>query len=383
MPLPIPGLPSRRALAATAVAAITLLSAVGCADFSDQERSAKAGSFTTMPDGGGGPQQPPPPPPPTEDDQPPPSGPCVDPNPAVIATCLGTTSGVRPADPEGKSTYVAERTTGKIIISQRFGPQRTVATVPVDSAGDGGLIDFELSPTYLQDQMIYALVSTGSDNRVVRIASGDSVKPILTGIPKGATGNMGSISFVSPTELRVATGNAGNPAAANDPGSLAGKVFTIDPNLSEPRPKIIAAGFGSNVALCPDLESGSLYVADSGPEGDRLQQVEAGGVRTLWSWPERPGITGCAVAGGVISVSMAKAFRIDSLSAPSNANPAVGTPQQGDVKEQYGAVGRMTSFGPAMQIATINKSVSGAPPVNTNDRVAIYTSSGSSADDNT
>lgn len=383
MPLPLPGIASRRALAATAVAAITLLSAAGCADFSDQERSAGAGSFTTVPDGAAGPQAPPPPPPPTEEDRPVPSGPCVDPNPAVIATCLGTTSGVRPADPEGKSTYVAERTTGKIIISQRYGPQRTVATVPVDASGDGGLIDFELSPTYLQDQMIYALISTGSDNRVVRIASGNSVKPILTGIPKGPTGNMGSINFVSPTQLRVATGNAGNPAAADNPASLAGKLFTIDPNISEPKPAIIASGFGSNVALCPDLESGSLFVADSGPAGDRLQQVEAGGLRTLWTWADRPGITGCAVSGGVISVSMAKVFRIDSLAAPSNANPAVGNPQQGDVKEQYGAVGRMTSFGPAMQIATINKSVPGAPPTATNDRVAIYTGGASSADDNT
>lgn len=46
---------------------------------------------------------------------------------------------------EGKTTYVAERTTGKIIVSKRYGPQRVLATIPVDASGDGGLIDFAFS----------------------------------------------------------------------------------------------------------------------------------------------------------------------------------------------------------------------------------------------
>ncbi|MFZ2509895.1 MAG: PQQ-dependent sugar dehydrogenase [Gordonia sp. (in: high G+C Gram-positive bacteria)] len=367
-----------RALTAAAAAALLALPLTGCADFSDQDRSRQAGPFSSVPERGG-PGQDQPPPPDTEETDPP-KGPCVDPNPAVIATCLGTTGGVRPADPAGKTTYVAERRTGKIIISKRYGPQREVAAVPVDGGGDGGLIDFELSPTYLQDQMIYALITTGEDNRIVRIAPGNSVKPILTGIPKGATGNMGSISFVSPSELRVATGNAGNPGAANDPSSLAGKIFSIDPDAPAPRPTMIAAGFGSNVALCPDPLSGTLFVADSGPAGDRLQQVEAGGLRLLWSWADRPGVTGCAVTEGVISVSIASKFRIDSLTAPTNANPTVSEPQASDVKEQFGAVGRMSTFGAAAQIATINKSVPGAPPTTTNDRVAIFAGSASAED---
>lgn len=381
MPLSLPSAPARRALVTATLAALTL-TAAGCADFSDQDRSAQAGTFTSVPPRTGAPYTPPPP----EDEEdgtgPPPTGPCVDPNPAVIATCLGTTAGLRPADSEGRSTYVAERTTGKIIISKRYGPQRVVATVPVDGAGDGGLIDFELSPTYQQDQLIYALVTTGSDNRIVRIAPGDSVKPILTGIPKGATGNLGSISFASPTELRVATGDTGNAAAADDPRSLAGKLFTIDPNLDDPQPTILASGFGGNVALCPDPESGRLYVADSGAAGDRLQLVEPSGMRKLWSWADRPGITGCGVAQGLISVSMARAFRIDTLAAPTNASPSVGEPKQTDVKKEFGAVGRMTTYGPSLQIATVNKSVSGAPPTTTNDRVSRFMGA-TPAEDNT
>lgn len=371
--------PSRtRTAAVAAVVTLLALPVAGCADFSAQDKSRQAGSFSSVPEGGG--LRPDQKPPQSSEETDPPTGPCVDPNPAVIATCLATTGGVRPADPEGRTTYVAERTTGKIIISKRYGPQREVAAVPVDGAGDGGLIDFELSPTYQQDQMIYALITTGEDNRVVRIAPGNSVKPILTGIPKGATGNMGSISFASPSELRVATGNAGDAGASTNPGSLAGKIFSIDPDAPNPRPRMIASGFGSNVALCPDPQTGALFVADSGPAGDRLQQVEAGGLRLLWSWADRPGLTGCAVTEGVVSVSIASKFRIDSLAAPTNANPTVSEPQAADVKEQFGAVGRMSTFGGAAQIATINKTVSGAPPTTTNDRVAIFSGTAGAED---
>lgn len=129
----------------------------------------------------------------------------------MIATCLASTGGVRAGDDEGAVTVVAERTTGKIITTKRYGPQRVVASFDVDGSGDGGLIDFAFSPTYQQDQLIYALITTPTDNRVVRLAPGDVAKPILTGIPKGATGNMGAILFASPSELLVATGNAGNP----------------------------------------------------------------------------------------------------------------------------------------------------------------------------
>ncbi|MFT4087587.1 MAG: PQQ-dependent sugar dehydrogenase [Gordonia sp. (in: high G+C Gram-positive bacteria)] len=373
--------PTRRR---TALAALMCLALVlsGCADFSAQDHSADAGTFTSEPDG---PHTiaPPPTTPSDDDGGDPPTGPCVDKDAAVIATCLASTSGVRPASADGRSTYVAERATGKIIISKRYGPQRVIATVPVDGSGDGGLIDFELSPTYDQDQMIYALISTGSDNRIVRIAPGDSVKPILTGIPKGATGNMGSISFTSPTELRVATGDAGNPASADDRGSLAGKIFTIDPTTVDPKPRILATGLGSNVALCPDPENGKLYVADSGANGDRLSVVEPSGLRKLWSWADRPGLTGCATGSSWIAVSIASKRRIDVLAKPTDASPSIGEPSQQDYSKTYGAIGRMTTFGgAAMQIATINKSTPRANVVSTDDRVAIVIPNQSN-DDNT
>ena len=365
--------PARRGLLLVVLISVLTLLLGGCANFTDQDRTREEGAFTSnpvpdivAPDEPTAPAQPG-----DENTGPPPTGPCVDPDGSVIATCLATTSGVRPADSEGKATYVAERTTGNVIISKRYGPQRVLYTLPVDASGDGGLIDFELSPTYAEDRMIYALITTGSDNRVVMMAPGQEPKPILTGIPKGATGNMGSIWFRSPAELVVATGNAGDPAAATNPSSLAGKILTIGPNGGPP--KIVAAGFGSNVSLCPDPSSDKLYAADSGaPEGDRLFEIEQTGPKLLWQWNDRPGIGGCAAGEGAIYVAMTRAKRIDSLMAPTAENPTMSNPTPIDLAKRFGAIGRLVAIPGGVQLATVNKSTAGAPVKSFDDRVAIF-----------
>ena len=377
--MPLPSSLSRRAVTA-AVLLATVVASGGCASFDDQQKTATQGTFSEVPDDA---QQVAPPSPQPEEPVDPPTGPCVDPNPSVIATCLNQTSGVRPADAEGKTTYVAERTTGKIIVSKRYGPQRAVATVDVDGSGDGGLVDFELSPTWTEDQMIFALITTPSDNRVVRIAPTGSVKPVLTGIPKGATGNMGSITFTGPNTLTVATGDAGDPGATQDRSSLAGKVFEINPNQPAPRPKIVASGLGSNVALCPDPEGGQLYVADSGQSGDRLSIVAQNSLKTLWTWADRPGLTGCATGTDTISVAVGAKKRIDVFTKPDGANPVLGEPSEEDLAKAYGAIGRLTTLGGSIQLATINKTVPGMSTKSYDDRVAIYTPKGGGAEDRT
>lgn len=347
-----------------------VLATGSCADFSKQDETARQGTFTSLPEERPGAR--PAPPPPTTDDRPLPEGPCVDPNPAVIATCLASTSGIRPASPDGATTYVAERTTGNIIISQRLGPQRVIATVPVDASGDGGLIDFELSPSYAQDRLIYALISTPSDNRVVRIAPGNSVKPLLTGIPKGPTGNMGSLSFTAPELLIVATGNAGNPAAANDRSSLAGKILGINPRDPGAPPEIVASGFGSNVALCRNPANGVMYVADSGPAGDRVFELTDPGTRKIWEWTDRPGLAGCAVAENILAVSVVGGQRIDTMALPTEDNPAITEPTEMDIASDFGHVGRLTNAGSLMQLATVNKTTPGAEVLSYDDRVAVF-----------
>ena len=51
------------------------------------------------------------------------------------------------------------------------------AKLDVQAAGDGGLTSLALSPSYVEDQLVFAYITTASDNRVVRFAKGQAPKP--------------------------------------------------------------------------------------------------------------------------------------------------------------------------------------------------------------
>src|SRR5579875_3430342 len=275
-----------------------LLTATGCASFND----AQSQPFTTQPQ-----RQPPqtskPPPPPPLPSNPFPKQ-C--PAPGVMQGCLESTSGLI-MGPDSKSALVAERTTGAVKEVSVNAEPKVKTVIPVDGSGDGGLMDIVLSPTYSQDRLMYAYVSTPSDNRVIRVADGDIPKDILTGIPKGATGNTGALIFTSPTTLVVMTGDAGNPALAADPKSLAGKVLRIEQptTVGQAPPTTALSGVGAGGGLCTDPVDGSLYVADRTPTADRLQRItKTSDVSTVWTWPDKPGVAGCAAMDGTVLVNL-------------------------------------------------------------------------------
>ncbi|MFT3900528.1 MAG: PQQ-dependent sugar dehydrogenase [Gordonia sp. (in: high G+C Gram-positive bacteria)] len=363
----------RTALALGAAAAVLATAGLsGCADFSKQDNERKAGPFSRYNESFEVKKPPKTPPPPPQGLPTPPPGPCVDPDPNVITTCLASTAAVTPGDERGDVTVVAERTTGRIIQAKRFSEHKVLWDVPgVDGSGDGGLIDFALSPTYRQDRLIYAYITTPTDNRIVRIAKGDVPKPILTGIPKGATGNLGSMFFRSQNELVVATGDAGNPAAANNPASLAGKVLLVTEFTSgrNAPPKVLASGVGSNPALCPS--SDAIFLADGADNADRLSRVTKSGLRTVWAWPDKPGLGGCAVTEGVIAVGTIRTQHIEVITAPTPDKPNVDKPTVA-LDKQYGAIGRMRPVGNGLiQFATVNKQY-GPKVVSQDDRVVRF-----------
>lgn len=368
--MPVRSTPVRATIAA--VGAVAMLVTAGCADFSAQDDQRSAGPFSSEALAPAAPSPTPPSQPPASQG-PPPTGPCVDPDPAVIATCLDATSSVMVGDPQGESTVVGERTTGAIVQTARNAPKKVLTSFAVDASGDGGLLDFAMSPTYDQDRLVYALISTATDNRVVRIAPGDVAKPILTGIPRGTTGNVGAIRFRSPGELLVATGDAGNPAAARDPGSLAGKLLSVTALQSgaTARPRVLASGLGANATICTNASSGRLYLTDRTPTEDRLQIIDpAGALRPLWTWPDRPGVSGCAAAGSSVAVSEATRQRVELLGEPTQDNPTV-TPPVTVFERRYGVLGRMDATPSGQfQVGTLNKQ--SGRPVATDDRVVRF-----------
>ncbi|MHC9296452.1 PQQ-dependent sugar dehydrogenase [Mycobacterium sp. LTG2003] len=308
----------------TRVAAIlcaAMLVGVGCARFD----AAQSEPFTTEPEMQPGPTSTPPPPPPL----PAKPFPKECPAPGVMQGCLDSTSGLI-MGPDSQSALVAERLTGAVKeVSVRAEP-KVKTVIPVDPSGDGGLMDIVLSPTYSQDRLMYAYVSTPTDNRVVRIADGDVPKPILTGIPKGATGNMGSLIFTSPTTLLVQTGDAGNPAQAGDPASMAGKVLRIEQPTTVNQAPITTAlsGMGAGGGMCIDPSDGSLYITDRTPTADRLQRMTKDSkVTTVWTWPDRPGVAGCAALDGTVLVNLVNTKKTVAVRLAPDTGAVTGDPE--------------------------------------------------------
>lgn len=310
---------STRAVVALLCAAV--LAGAGCARFD----SAQSQPFTTEPELAPGPTTTPPPPPPL----PAKPFPKECPAPGVMQGCLESTSGLIML-PDSQSALVAERTTGVVKqVSVRAEPI-VKNTLPVDASGDGGLMDIVLSPTYSQDRLMYAYVSTPTENQVIRIADGDVPKPILTGIPKGATGNTGSLTFTSPTTLMVQTGDAGDPALAADPGSMAGKLLRIEqPTTVNQAPTTTAlSGLGPAGGMCVDPADESLYILDRTPTADRLQRISKDStVSTVWTWPDRPGVAGCAALDGTVLVNLVDTKQTVAVRLSPDTGAVTGEPE--------------------------------------------------------
>lgn len=295
--------------------------AAGCARFDNTISQP----FTTEPEMRLGQPSTPPPPPPL----PPKPFPKACPAPGVMQGCLESTSGLIMGS-DAKSALVAERTTGAVKEVSVSAEPIVKMVIPVDGSGDGGLMSIVQSPTYSQDRLTYAYISTPTDNRVVRIADGEAPKDLLTGIPKGATGNTGSLVFTSPTTLVVQTGDAGSPELANDPKSLAGKVIRIEQptTVDQAPPTTALSGLGAGGGMCLDPADKALYVTDRAPAGDRLQRLGSDGkATTVWTWPNRPGVAGCVALDGTVLVNLVNTKQTVAVRLAQATGAVTGDPE--------------------------------------------------------
>ncbi|MFC4542118.1 PQQ-dependent sugar dehydrogenase [Halosolutus amylolyticus] len=109
--------------------------------------------------------------------------------------------------------------------------------------GEGGTLGVAVHPDYPDpaDLFVYYTAETGDlSNHVVRYdRDGDDLEPIVEGIPGASIHNGGRIAFGPEGDLWVLTGDAEDPAATQDPGSLAGAVLRTTPD-------------GESVAATPD-----------------------------------------------------------------------------------------------------------------------------------
>jgi glucose/arabinose dehydrogenase len=318
--------------------------------------------------------------PPSQGQAPPPSAPpsgqpgspAEDPN--VVASGLDVPTGLVLL-PDG-SALVAERRTGRILqVFADRSPARELMVVPgIDPRGDGGLYGLALSPTFDEDGLVYAYLSTATDNRVVRFPIGGTPNPVLAGIPRGDVHNGGALLFGLDGSLYVGTGDTGNPALAQDPASLAGKVLRIDV-FGQPvgNGPVHGSGFSNVTSLCWSGDETLYATDDAGDRADELTAVVEGG-DAGFPTDERDstdpvqeidgtvgGLAGCAVAGPTVHLGALHGRRIYSVTLDGTGAP-VAEPEELLV-DQYGRL-RTVVLEPqtgALWITTSNRDGLGTP----------------------
>lgn len=190
--------------------------------------------------------------------------------------------------PDGDALYT-ERDSGRLL---RLGPDggkpEEIQTLPTRGNGEGGALGLAASPDFERDGLLYAYITTEQDNRVVRFELGGEPEPILTGIPQNSFHDGGRIAFGPDGKLYVATGDAGDPDAAQDRESLAGKILRLEPDGSVPRDNpiedspVYSLGHRNVEGLTWD-ESDRLYASEFGENSfDEVNAIAAG---ANYGWP--------------------------------------------------------------------------------------------------
>ena len=200
--------------------------------------------------------------------------------------------------PDG-ATLISERDTTRVRELLPDGSLREVATVTAARPnGEGGLLGL----AFLADDAapsgggwIYAYFSTATDNRIERMPLAGSPgshtlgasTPVLDSIPRAGNHNGGRIAFGPDGLLYASVGDAGNPANAQDPNSLGGKILRLTPTGGVPQDNpfgtlVYSLGHRNPQGLAWDSH-GQLWASEFGQNSwDELNLIVPGG---NYGWP--------------------------------------------------------------------------------------------------
>jgi len=180
---------------------------------------------------------------------------------------------------------------GRIFVSERIGRIRVIengtlrrepwATIPVAAQGEAGLMGLAVAPDFATSRAVYAVatVEKGGSlvNRVLRVTdeNGTAGQPIivLDDIPSAAFHAGDAIAFGPDGMLYVATGDAREPALAQNTASLAGKLLRLRPDGTIPDDNptaaspVYARGLRNMQGIAWDLATRQIIATDHGPSG--------------------------------------------------------------------------------------------------------------------
>lgn len=203
---------------------------------------------------------------------------------------------------------------GTVLFTERGGDLRAIqdgVLVPEPlvsvqgSSAEGGMLGVAVDPDFEENGYIYVYYTYSefltTANKVVRYQLANGVatedKVLVDGIPGGAVHNGGRIQFGPDQRLYVATGDAGNPRAAQDLDSLAGKILRINPDGTIPEDNpygnspVWSTGHRNPQGMDWD-DSGNMVATEHGPSGERgfaHDEINVITPGTNYGWPETAG----------------------------------------------------------------------------------------------
>ncbi|MDB1088378.1 PQQ-dependent sugar dehydrogenase [Streptomyces sp. ACA25] len=166
----------------------------------------------------------------------------------------------------------------------------------VDTDGEGGLLGMAF-----RDEQVYAYHTAAEDNRIVRMDLRDDgtlaeSEVVLSGIPRDARiHNGGGLAFGPDDMLYAGTGDANDPALAQDEDSLAGKILRMTPDGEPPEegnaePGSLVHSLGHRNVQGLAWDDDQLWVSEFGAsEWDELNLIRPGG---NYGWPHHEGSGG-------------------------------------------------------------------------------------------
>jgi glucose/arabinose dehydrogenase len=200
----------------------------------------------------------------------------------------------------GDSVLVTLRDPGQVVLVTADGPRtltgpgaEQLATTTVHG-GEGGLLGVAVSPDVAEDRLVYLYRTAPDGNEVVRTvldpAAGTlgELQTVVAGIPSAGHHNGGRLAFGPDGFLYVATGDAGDRGASQDPDSLAGKILRLtadgDPAPGNPTEGSPVWSLGHrNVQGLAWGDDGTMFAGEFGQDTfDELNSIVPGG---NYGWP--------------------------------------------------------------------------------------------------
>jgi glucose/arabinose dehydrogenase len=275
----------RRRATEAALATALALALAGCADDGrDPDVPSPTRSSDTAPDGRAGTQTGP-------SEAPDGATPAVD---EVVASGLSVPWGVDFL--RDGTALVTERDSRRVLAIDPDGTVDEVGEVAEAAPeGEGGLLGLAVDPASA-GRDVYVYATTEQDNRVLRAELVDGrlgpAEVVLDGIPKGYIHDGGRLVFGPDGRLYVSTGETGEPALAQDPDSLAGKILRITtdgepaPGNPDPGSPVWSLGHRNVQGLAFD-DAGRLWASEFGDSTyDEVNLIQPG---SNYGWPEVEG----------------------------------------------------------------------------------------------